>query len=87
MQDPRMQGFNYGTGWGSDPKPAIYFEGMKIAQALTAEATQKSTEAWALDMVLRDMRLATTPEEKERAVKALEEALNKMHNQILVVRR
>jgi hypothetical protein len=82
MIDPRTQGFNYGTGWGSAPKPPIYIEGMRRAQALSEEANQKQQEAWALEMVLRDVRLATTDQEKAEAVSALTDAMSKYHNQL-----
>jgi hypothetical protein len=82
MQDPRTQGFNYGQGWGSSPKPPLYFDGMRRAQFLNAEATQKQAEAWALEMVLRDVRLATSDEEKQAAVSALTDAMSKYHNQL-----
>lgn len=81
MQDPRQAGYNYGQGWGSAPKPPIYFEGMKRAQVLNEEATQKQSEAWALEMALRDVRLATTDEEKVEAGAALHDAMGKYHNQ------
>lgn len=87
MQDPRLAGFNYGQGWGSEPKPAIYFEGMKHAQNLGQEATQKQAEVWELEMVLRNVRLATTAEEKGNAVQALTDAMARYHNQIIVVMR
>lgn len=82
MQDPRLAGFNYGVGWGSSPKPECYDQGMKIAQELGEEATTKQQEAWQLEMLLRDVRLACNDEEKMQAVGALEEGLKRYHNRM-----
>jgi hypothetical protein len=75
--DPRTLGFNYGPGWGSEPKPPIYNTAMKVAFVLGREATKLSAQAWALEMAIRDVRLASRGCEKAQAVAKLETALAK----------
>lgn len=75
MIDPRANGFNYGIGWGSNPKPKIYYEGMDLAHKLNAEASKMSARAWKLDHAVRAVRLAETYEEKQRAIAELREAI------------
>jgi len=75
--DPRQHGFNYGRGWGDDPKPAIYYEAEAVASRLRQAANEASAEAWSLDMVIRNIRLAGTPEEKVKAVFALEQRMRR----------
>jgi hypothetical protein len=72
LVDPRARGFNYGPGWGTAPKPAIYHTADAIAFVLRNQAGQISKQAWSLDMALRNVRLASTDQEKVRAVVALE---------------
>lgn len=81
-EDPRMRGFNYSTGWGAEPKPATYLEGIRLCRRLSEEALGKAQEVWALEMALRNVRLATTGVEKGIAVAALHAAMAKYHNQI-----
>ena len=73
--NPRKKGFNYGMGWGPTPKPAIYYEAQKRARILGKAAIDASRKAWALEMLIRAVRLAETPAEKERAVSALNELM------------
>ena len=71
MSDPRDLGFNYGKGWGSVPKPPVYLQAAKLARQLGREAAQMSAQAWALEMALRSVRLATTGVEKAVAIAEL----------------
>jgi hypothetical protein len=48
--DPRTRGFNYSSGWGSEPKPPIYLVAARIARQLGTQARELSTKAWALEM-------------------------------------
>ncbi|HWA92089.1 MAG TPA: hypothetical protein VG889_18765 [Rhizomicrobium sp.] len=72
MSDPRERGFNYGKGWGSAPKPPIFLHATKLAHQLGQQAMALSARAWALEMALRNVRLATTGVEKVIAVRELE---------------
>jgi hypothetical protein len=78
MNDPRDLGFNYGIGWGSARKPPSYLYAAKLARKLGQEAMQKSAQAWALEMALRNVRLATTGVEKAVACAALTAELEKL---------
>lgn len=75
--DPRLAGFNYGAGWGSDPKPPIYHQAEAVARALGEEMMRLSREQWGLEMALRRVRLAQWPREKAIAVAALEVSMEK----------
>jgi hypothetical protein len=75
MSDPRERGFNYGRGWGSAPKPPVFLHATKVAHKLGKQATEMSARAWALEMALRNVRLATTGVEKAIAVAELEREL------------
>lgn len=75
--NPRAAGFNYGIGWGKDPKPPVYYQAMLLAQRLGAEAMRASRQAWSVEMRARDLRLAETEEEKKRAVAALKDVVEK----------
>jgi hypothetical protein len=79
MCDPRDLGFNYSTGWGSAPKPPVYLYAMKLARQLGQEVVEKSAQAWALEMALRNVRLATTGAEKAVAVAALVSQMNMLN--------
>ena len=48
--DPRTRGFNYGVGWGSDPKPPVFLTAAKLARDLGKRAAELNREAWALEM-------------------------------------
>jgi hypothetical protein len=69
--NPRADGFNYGIGWGPTPKPEIYTEAQQLALLLNKEANAASRKAWALEMAIRDVRLAETDQEKEQSVSQL----------------
>ncbi len=69
--DPRSRGFNYGAGWGTAPKPPVFHAASKLARDLAACARVMSDQAWALEMLLRDVRLAHTAPEKAAAVNRL----------------
>lgn len=71
MSDPREAGFNYGKGWGSAPKPPIYLEAAKLARQLNKESALISARAWALELALWRVRIATTGVEKAMAVAEL----------------
>lgn len=71
--DPRAAGFNYGVGWGSAPKPAEYFRLENRARDMRANAQALNARLWAVEMALRNLRLASTPQEKEKAVSDLRE--------------
>jgi len=75
MSDPRELGFNYGRGWGVAPKPPVYLVAAKLARQLGRQLSQMSAQAWALEMALRSVRLATTGVEKAVAIAALERKL------------
>jgi hypothetical protein len=75
--DPRTLGFNYGPGWGSEPKPPVYITAVRICHVLGQEATRMSAKAWALEMAIRDVRLACTGVEKARAIGKLQIELGK----------
>lgn len=77
MSDPREQGFNYASGWGSAPKPPLYHHASKLARQLGQEAIQKSAQAWQLDLALWKVRIATTGADKAQAMAALAIALEK----------
>jgi hypothetical protein len=72
MNDPRDKGFNYGSGWGSGPKPPAYATAVILARKLGQRAIEMSRQAWAFEMRLRSIRLASTSVEKIAAVQTLE---------------
>jgi len=78
MSDPRDLGFNYSTGWGSAPKPPVYLHATLIARRLGQEVVERSAQAWALEMALRNVRLASSGVEKAMAVAALAAQLEKL---------
>ena len=63
--------FNYGTGWGSASKPAAYYKALELAHELEVEARHIQRRAWELQMVCRDLRLATDAAQKQAAYTAL----------------
>jgi len=69
--NPRAAGFNYGTGWGSAPKPAVFARGEALAKQLGDAAQAASATAWAVEHAVRNVRLAETPDEKRNSVAAL----------------
>ena len=69
--NPRANGFNYGVGWGPTAKPPIYSEAQGLALQLNRAANEASRTAWALEMAIRNVRLAETDVEKKRSVTAL----------------
>lgn len=71
QDDPRDKGFNYGKGWGSDPKPFLYHQAMKLSRILNQEAQEASKRAWQLEHALWRVRIATTGVEKAAALKEL----------------
>lgn len=75
MSDPRELGFNYGRGWGAAPKPPVYLQAAKLARQLGQQVSQMSAQAWALEMALRSVQLATTGVEKAVAIAELERKL------------
>jgi len=68
---PRAFGFNYGEGWGKEPKPAIYEQGVQLAGRLGAQAIEASRAAWQVEHAVRALRLAETTQEKSDAIAAL----------------
>lgn len=77
-----QNGFNYGRGWGDAPKPPIYQEAMKRCRDLSEEATRMSAKAWALEMALWRVRIATTGPEKAIAMMELLVELDRQRMQI-----
>ncbi len=75
--DPRMLGFNYGRGWGDDPKPGIYAQGIELGRRMAKASLEASQAAWEIDMACRGLRLSEGEEEKKRAIKRLEEVVKK----------
>jgi hypothetical protein len=75
--NPRANGFNYGIGWGPSLKPAIYATAQELALELGELASRLSRAAWALEMAIRNVRLAETDVEKRSAVLALESEMGK----------
>ena len=69
--NPRLNGYNYGVGWGPTAKPPIYAEAQELALHLNRLANEATKTAWALEMAIRDVRLAETETEKRRAVAML----------------
>ena len=69
--DQRANGFNYGVGWGPTAKPPIYEEAQDLALHLNRLANEASRKAWALEMAIRDVRLAETDTDKKRSVTSL----------------
>lgn len=77
---PRKSGFNYGVGWGPTSKPPIYFDGVRIGNALTDIAHEASRKSWAMTIALRNVRLAEMDTEKQQAVRELSTLVaNHMH--------
>jgi hypothetical protein len=76
-QDPRKAGFNYGIGWGSDPKPMVFYQAQDLARRLGKEAQRASEAAWSVEMAVRDLRLAETEEEKLSAISKLENIVSR----------
>jgi branched-subunit amino acid aminotransferase/4-amino-4-deoxychorismate lyase len=66
--NPRANGYNYGVGWGSTAKPPIYAEAQALALHLNRLANEATRLAWALEMAIRDVRLAETDTEKKQSV-------------------
>jgi hypothetical protein len=75
MSDPRDLGFNYGPGWGSQPKPPVYLRAAKLSRVLARRLAEQSAKAWRLEMALRNVRLATTGVEKAIAITELSSEL------------
>jgi hypothetical protein len=67
----RAAGFNYGIGWGSGPKPAIYNQGIALANRLGDQASEASRDAWQVEHALWCVRVAETEIEKADAINAL----------------
>lgn len=78
--DPRDLGFNYGSPSQAGERAPVYYEAMKIAEQLGKEASRASDLAWQLQMAIRDVRLACTPQELEQATARLEDKLTPYHN-------
>ena len=78
MIDPRTMGFNYGAGWGGDPKPPLYYLATTLCRELRTKAAFMSARAWELEMAIRDVRIASLGSEKALAVKRLEAKLEEL---------
>jgi hypothetical protein len=72
-----MQGFNYGPAL-SGPQPPIYQTAMKLAHALAEKALATASDAWALEMAIRNVRLACTGVEKAMAVTQLAKEMSRV---------
>lgn len=79
---PRAQGYNYGVGWGSGPKPAIYFDGIKLAIVLDSIQHEAQTRAWRLTTALRNVRLAETETEKRLTIETLAETIANLRTEV-----
>jgi hypothetical protein len=79
--DPRDRGFNYGRGWGSDPKPPLYHTATIKCRQLSEQANRLSQEAWDLEHALWVVRIASTGEEKAIAMNHLAEKMAKYQDQ------
>jgi hypothetical protein len=75
--DPRADGFNYGAGWGTEPKPPVYHTAMQLARDLGKRAMKMSRDAWELEMAVRHVRIASMGVEKSQAMQKLEILLAK----------
>lgn len=64
-----------GPGWGTAPFPPIYQEADARAAALREKSRVIGDAAWRLDSALRAVRLAGTPDAKEKALARLSAAL------------
>jgi hypothetical protein len=80
--NPRANGFNYGVGWGPTAKPPIYREAQVLALHLNRLAIETSRNAWALEMAIRNVRMAETDTEKKRSVASLATEMAK-HRKLL----
>lgn len=80
--DPKANGFNYGIGWGTTPKPAVYYLAEMVARELRQESQRVSAEAWALDHAIRAVRLAESEIEKQMALDRLRNELVKHEEDI-----
>lgn len=74
MSEARRRGFNYGVGWGASPKPPAYITGLLLARLLGKKASLASQAAWAHEMLVRNVRLAETNDEKSTATELLHAA-------------
>jgi len=84
--DPRTRGFNYGIGWGKEPKPDIYETAVRVAQLLRKQAAETSRRSWELDHALWVLRTkAETPCEKEKAVADLQLVLAQYTGRFAVI--
>lgn len=61
-----------GRGWGSAPKPLVYYKAIALSAELDKAAHDATAKAWKLTMLTRALRLAETDAEKAKAVADLE---------------
>ncbi len=73
----RVAGFNYGTGWGSSPKPAVYNQGIALANRLGDQANEASRAAWQVEHALWRVRIADTEKQKTDAISSLASIVHK----------
>jgi hypothetical protein len=81
--NPRANGFNYGVGWGAAAKPPIYYEAMRTCADLRDVAHRTSRVAWALEMAIRNVRLAETAEEKHSSVVVLQDEMRRHTRELI----
>lgn len=74
--NPRAAGFNYGAGWSGAVNTQIYKDCEPVAQRLRDAAHDLEQRAWAIDMLLRNARLAETDLERTQALCKLHEWFN-----------
>ncbi len=76
---PRKNGFNYGVGWGQqNPKPPIYFDAVRLSEALEQIAHDTSRRSWRIITAIRAVRLAETDTEKRLAVRHLTDEVSEI---------
>lgn len=62
---------------GNTKFPSIYFDGVRMETTLNRMANEASSRAWAITTAVRNLRLAETGSEQERAKEALQIAMDK----------
>lgn len=65
----RAAGFNYGTGWPEAQEKPFYRAAEEELAKLRAQEAELTRRVWEGEMALRDMRLAETAEERQRATR------------------
>lgn len=77
-ESPRKSGFNYGVGWETAPKPSIYFDAVRLNQAMRDDLHERQSAQWRLETAMRNLRLAETVTEKVLAIGTLRETMDNL---------